>query len=150
MARRNCYLLDTNVLIHLIRGQNIGRQIASHFGLYGDDVELFVCVVSVGEILALGKLWGWDNGRLGMVRYIIDQTTVVDINNQGVLRVYSELDCHSKQNGRKMGKNDVWIAAAARLNSLLLLTCDQDFEHLCPSHLERVLIDQSTGKPKVA
>ena len=148
MARRNCFLLDTNILVHLIRGREIGRAIAAYFNLYGDDVELLVSVVSIGEVFALGRQWGWDNRRLGMVRYIIDQTVVVDINSAPVLRVYSEMDCHSKQNGCKMGKNDVWIAATARVNSALLLTTDQDFEHLFPSHLERVLIDPATGHPK--
>ena len=31
-----------------------------------------------------------------------------------------------------MGKNDVWIAATAHVNGAILLTTDNDFDHLTP------------------
>lgn len=33
-----------------------------------------------------------------------------------------------------MDKNDVWIAAIAKLSQMTLLTTDADFDHLHPNH----------------
>ena len=46
-----------------------------------------------------------------------------------------------------MGKNDVWIAATAKVSGTTLLTTDGDFNHLCPAHLTRIRIDENTGNP---
>jgi tRNA(fMet)-specific endonuclease VapC len=36
---------------------------------------------------------------------------------------------------RNMGKNDIWIAATARVLGATLLTTDKDFNHLLPNLL---------------
>lgn len=40
-----------------------------------------------------------------------------------------------------MGKNDLWIAAAAHAAGAMVLTTDKDFDHLFPDHLAGVFID---------
>ncbi len=47
--------------------------------------------------------------------------------------------------GRPMGKNDLWIAATAKVSGLTLLTTDADFDHLHPAHLNRIRVDDQTG-----
>jgi tRNA(fMet)-specific endonuclease VapC len=50
----------------------------------------------------------------------------------------------SRQLGRPMGENDVWIAAAARATNTRLLTTDRDFDHLHPTMLQRDWIDPAS------
>jgi tRNA(fMet)-specific endonuclease VapC len=45
-----------------------------------------------------------------------------------LLDAYVEIDCFSK--GRSMGKNDLWIAATAKVTGATLVTSDGDFDHL--------------------
>lgn len=42
---------------------------------------------------------------------------------------------------RNMGKNDLWIAAAASVLNAKLLTTDKDFDHLNEEFLEVIYID---------
>jgi tRNA(fMet)-specific endonuclease VapC len=53
--------------------------------------------------------------------------------------MYSEIDVYSQSkhptlhlptSARKMGKNDLWIAATAAVHNAVLLSSDADFEHL--------------------
>jgi len=69
---------------------------------------------------------------------------VVDINMEGIIRRYAEMDAFSQGKligaplgmpSRNMGKNDLWIAATASVLNLTLLTTDRDFDHLSPSFL---------------
>jgi predicted nuclease of predicted toxin-antitoxin system len=80
--------------------------------------------------------------------YLLDNVVTVEINHPSVIDAYVELDLVSQvhpDGARNMGKNDLWIAAAARAAGATLLTTDNDFDHLIPDHLAGVVID-----PKVA
>jgi len=72
----------------------------------------------------------------------IAEAMVIDINLNDVtlLENYVDLDTHSRNHGRTMGKNDLWIAATAVATKATLLTSDNDFDHLAPSHLAVVKI----------
>jgi len=45
-----------------------------------------------------------------------------------------------------MGKNDVRIAATARVSGATLLTTDLDFDHLQGTCIDRIWIDPNTGR----
>ncbi len=60
-----------------------------------------------------------------------------------IMEVYAIIDAYSKNRhpeiplppgttARKMGKNDLWIAATATVLDATLLTTDNDFGHLSP------------------
>ncbi len=55
------------------------------------------------------------------------------IDNPVIPRAYAVIDADSKGQGIAMGKNDVWIAAAANATGRTLLTTDQDFDHIDPA-----------------
>ena len=64
---------------------------------------------------------------------------IVDINSGPVISRYSEIDAWSRSQGRRMGKNDVWIAATASVAGAMLMTTDGDLDHLHPVHLTRTV-----------
>ena len=147
MATVSAYLLDTNILVHLMRGKAVGLAIEARFGLRGVLSRSLVSVVTVGEMYALARKWNWGATRQDALRKLLSQLVWVDINHPDILTAYGELDYLSNRAGRKMGKNDVWIAATAKVSGATLLTTDGDFDHLHPSHITRTRIDEKTGNP---
>jgi predicted nucleic acid-binding protein len=58
---------------------------------------------------------------------------IVDVFSESVLLAYARLDVTSREMGRMMSKNDLWIAAMAMTQDAVLLTLDGDFLHLHPA-----------------
>jgi len=51
-------LLDTNILLELVRNKDVGRQISSQFGLADAVHRPLISIVTVGEIWALADQFG--------------------------------------------------------------------------------------------
>lgn len=133
------YLLDTNVLLLLVRGGEWGRSIDARYGLRSTKQRSLVSIVSHGEIRVLARRNGWGEVKLQALQEALNGLVTVDINRPGVIDAYVELELASQGHqagARNMGKNDLWIAACARAANVTLLTTDNDFEHLVPSHLD--------------
>lgn len=138
------YLLDTSVILPLVRGNALGKHIDRRFGLQGSARRPFVSVVSLGEVRVLAKRNDWGEAKLRSLSNALDNLVVVDINHPSVIDAYVELDLVSQSHpdgARNMGKNDLWIAACARAAGATLLTTDNDFTHLIPDHLDGEVID---------
>lgn len=71
----------------------------------------------------------------------MDRFVVVPIELPGMYDAYATIDHESRRTGIAIGKNDVWIAATAKVTGTTLLTTDKDFDHLHPAHLVRVYLD---------
>lgn len=139
MAAR--YLLDTNVLVHCVRGDDVWQGIqAAHFLLLLEPLPL-ICVVSVGELRSLASQFNWQTRRRSQMEFILDYFDWVNIDRPSILNTYAEIDAWTRQNGRKMGKNDLWIAASAAESGSRLITTDQDFISLDPTFLAVEWID---------
>ena len=74
-----------------------------------------------------------------------EQLVVVDVRNQSVLEKYAEIDAFLVKKGRKIGDNDVWIAATAAAAGATLLTCDKDFDPLHDVFLTCIYADPNVS-----
>jgi tRNA(fMet)-specific endonuclease VapC len=138
------YLLDTNVLLLLVRGGGCARSIEARYGLRSMKLRGLISIVSHGEIKVLARRNGWGEIKLQALQEALNGLVTIDINRPAVIDAYVELELVSQgQRGgaRNMGKNDLWIAACARAANATLLTTDTDFAHLHPSHLEVEVVD---------
>lgn len=144
-AAGTSYLLDTNILIHLIRGGVTGQAILNTFGFSAGLNRCVISVVTVGEMYALSRKLGWGPQKIAQLQSLLSQLVWVDISHPDILSTYGELDHVSAMNGRRMGKNDLWIAATAKVSGATLLTTDGDFDHLHPAQLTRIRVDDKTG-----
>ncbi len=72
---------------------------------------------------------------------LFNRFVIVPIELPGIMQAYAEIDAVSTKQGRKMGKNDVWIVATARVTGARLLTTDKDFDHLSPALITHDWID---------
>ena len=111
------YLLDTNVVLALVRGQALGAFIDGKYSLRASKVRPFVCVVTLGEVRVLAHRNGWGSAKFEALEHALTQFVTIDINRPQVLDAYVALDLASQSHpsgSRNMGKNGLWIAAAAK------------------------------------
>ena len=100
-------------------------------------------VVCVGEIRALAEKSGWGSKRRIRLESLLEKFLVLPIKNHEILTAYALIDAWTSgkpveaplgtpplRPARKMGKNDLWIAATAHVTRAALLSTDRDFEHL--------------------
>lgn len=141
MIAQDLYLLDTNVVVELIRGNPRGKLIDQKFNLLQSLYNFHISVVTIGETLSLARSLGWGKEKTDKLKSILKQLICIDINNDDILNAYATIDHYSLQSGVRMGKNDVWIAATAHASGTILLTSDRDFDHLDGKWIDRIWID---------
>ena len=131
-------LFDTSILLHVLRDSVVGKRAYEDAEQLGGAQRPLISVVTVGELHSLARQLSWGQKRIDALDVLLRNVVVVDINNGPVLSRYAELDVWSRSRGRRMGKNDLWIAATASVTGATLMTLDGDFDHLHPGHLSLV------------
>ena len=129
------FLLDTNVVLALVRGVALARHIDETFGLKASKTRPLISIVTHGEVRVMAERNGWGEAKKSALQAALDNLVTVDINHPAVLDAYVEIDIFSQRHpdgSRNMGKNDLWIAACAKAADARLLTTDKDFVHLSP------------------
>jgi tRNA(fMet)-specific endonuclease VapC len=130
-------LFDTNIIVNIIRARN--RTAIINF-LNPNSENIYVSVVSEAEAKSISIRNHWGTSRKKLLDNFLDQVTLVEVT-QLFVSAYTEIDTYSQrvnpgfdnypfQTPRNMGKNDLWIASAASLFGLNLITTDADFDHL--------------------
>lgn len=135
------FLLDTNILIHLIRKTpNVLQQLVDK-GVFGTKNNTFISIVTIAEIEAFAYRNNWGASKLTLLQQLITSFTPIPIDNQSIIDDYIQIDVFSQgkhrihnlptgTTARNMGKNDVWIAATTLFATAILVTMDDDFDHL--------------------
>lgn len=126
------YVLDTNVLVHLIRGDATGLAINKDFALSTNIHSHVVSIVTHGELHTLANWRAWGPAKRAKLQTLLDDLVTIDID-EGLVNAYSEIDVASRKNPHgaiELGKNDLWIAATAKVFDATVLTTDADFDHL--------------------
>lgn len=133
------YLLDTNILMHLIRQDTIGKHIRKNYPLFDPANRAYISIVSIGEIESLAIQNRWGDSRKAALVSLLDNFIITDIKHPEMTSRYAEIDAFSQgklpekalpTSARNMGKNDLWIAATASVLGAKLLSSDADFDHL--------------------
>jgi tRNA(fMet)-specific endonuclease VapC len=141
------YVLDTCVVLHLIRGHALGEYIRVTFQLESPAYRPLVSIVTHGEIWALADRNHWGDDKRAGLNQMLDSLVTIDLNDQSILDGYVEMDraCRAAAGGaRNLGDNDLWIASTARAAEAVLLTTDKDFLPLHPDHCLVQYIDQAS------
>jgi predicted nucleic acid-binding protein len=138
------YLLDTNILLLMMRAGDLGQHITEMYRLRDLEQRPLVCIVSHGEARVMARRRSWGEEKRAALQNLLEEFTTVDINTHDVIEAYVDFTLVSQAHpagARNMGKNDLWIAACARAAGARLLTTDGDLEHLIPEHLDGEVID---------
>ena len=144
------YLLDTNIILIYTRNLPMTQRIEQDLNLFDGTNDLFLSVVTVGEIESLMLQRQYGKKKREAFRNLLNTLSVIDINIKDIISRYAEIDAYSQGNhpakplptsARNMGKNDLWIAATSSYYDLVLVTTDQDFNHLENEFLSLTRID---------
>lgn len=145
---RQVFLLDTNVVLALVRGNELGTRIDRRFALRSARTRPLVSIVTHGEVHVLARRNQWGDQKMAALRETLANLVPIDISHQPVLDAYVEIDLFSQSasgGAKNMGKNDLWIAACASAASATLLTTDSGFQHLRPPLVHVEWVDPSPG-----
>jgi predicted nucleic acid-binding protein len=128
----NRFVLDTSFLLNLIRNTPASQTLVTQLGINDPGSLIILSVVSVAEIRVLARRRNWGNPKLQKMEQVIAAAMVIDINlnDDELLARYVDIDTNSQALGRRMGKNDLWIAATTMVANATLVTGDGDFDHL--------------------
>jgi predicted nucleic acid-binding protein len=144
------YVLDTSALLNLIRGRELGEQIDKAFGLRQALYRHTISIVTHGELKAMAQRRSWGDEKQRVLASALDELVTVNISNSSIIDAYVKVEttCRTTLGGeRKMGQNDMWIAATAVVTDLPLITTDDDFNHLNGRLITVHWIDPKLGKP---
>ncbi|GAB4350323.1 MAG: PIN domain-containing protein [Flammeovirgaceae bacterium] len=135
-------ILDTNILVHYLRKSSLSETIQTY--LNTQNLIPFISVVSKAELMAIAKMNHWGDEKLRDLNGILANLNYLDIeyNNSELLNSYAIIQAFSQgkipapdgktlnKSARNMGKNDLWIAATTYALNAVLITNDNDFDHL--------------------
>lgn len=139
------YLLDTNIIIHLIRDDLTWAIIDKKYQLFTLPNRPAISIVTVGELHSFALQRNWGSQKERELLRLFNNLLIIDINSPEIIKKYAEIDSYSQNrlankpmptSARNMGKNDVWIAATASVLGIPLLSTDADFRHLHNVYLD--------------
>ena len=142
------YLLDTNILLHWIRGNKVAENIEGQFHLRASPFRPQICEVTLGEIEAFARDAKWDVSRRGKLKELKRDLISIGISDYRIVESYADMSSLARAKGWAIfhDKNDLWIAAATRVTGARLLTMDKGFIPLRDEgELEVIILDSKTG-----
>ena len=148
MSATQGYLLDTNIVLHATRENSpVSKAIDTQFQLRNSPFRPTICEVTVAELWAFAQSWG--EKRKELLKRTIDDLLVIPIGDARIHHRWAELYSFARSKGMAIqhDHNDVWIAAAAHVTGLQLLSMDGNgFLPLRgTAWLDVVVLDPKTG-----
>ncbi len=132
-------LLDTTVLVDLLRDTSWGKKINAKYRLSARPEKPLLCSVVEGEVIGLARHRNWGTERLRILRELFDELVRVDSCHPEVIDAYADIYADACKLGEYRGpksQNDLWIAATAKATGAALLTSDKDFLWMNGLHIE--------------
>ncbi len=139
------YILDTNILINLVRKSSLASFVIREYGIFEEPNARLTSIASYGELLSFSIKNNWGTAKKNtlkeIIQEIIQEIAPIPIDDEDLVESYAVLDAFSVGkhpelslpsglSARRMGKNDLWIAATAFVFEASLITTDNDFDHL--------------------
>jgi predicted nucleic acid-binding protein len=94
------YVLDTSVLLNLVRGKELGEQIDLSFGLRASLYRHTVSIVTHGEIRALAERRSWSRAKRSVLAAALNNLITLNLDNESVIDAYVQGGDLSKRRSR--------------------------------------------------
>ena len=134
------YIWDTNIILHKIRNADFFDALNRKYDFNRQQNKVCISSVTVGEIHAIALRNRWGKKKMHDLEQLIQNLTVIPVTDDpDLIKMYAEIDVYSQSHhpilklptpARKMGKNDLWIAATTAIYNATLISTDDDFTHL--------------------
>ncbi len=149
------YILDTGIVLGYLRGSGYATHIDLQYAPFAPQNTAAISVVTNGELRSLALQLHWGIQKQQDLKEWLRNIHQINIKNDAVLQMYAEIDAFSqgkltskkpppRMSARNMGKNDIGIAATASIMNAILLTTDNDFDHLNGVFLSVIYVDPKT------
>lgn len=136
-------VLDTNIWIYLLKGKKPSIKVHEK-SLTAPDLYILLPAAVKAELFSIAHQRNWGSNRKTQLEKLISKSVLIHTND-AIVHMFAEIDAFSQGKHpekplaltpRNMGKNDLWIAATAAVSKSILITADNDFDHLQDSFLE--------------
>jgi len=128
-------LLDTCILVHLVRDDAEGKRLESRYWLSRRGERPLISTITEGEIRGLALGWGWGPQKLQELDRLVGELISLPPATRDIVDAYAMLYHDATRRGHAAGENDLWIAATARAVGAVLLTVDKDFDWMHPDYV---------------
>lgn len=129
------YMLDTNILIYLIK--NRPESVAERVDALQDDDRLCMSFVTLAELLKGAERSTRKTSVLSRLDDLIKQVPVDYPYNPAICRHYAEQFTRQKNAGTPIGANDLWIAChALAIDAVLVSHNTREFERIADLRTE--------------
>jgi tRNA(fMet)-specific endonuclease VapC len=124
--------LDTNVLVHWVRQDSMGKHLMNAYSLEQRAERPLVSTIVEGEVRGLAMCWKWGPAKVTRLDEILAELVRVEAGHPDIVHAYAGLYFEDQSRGTNTGENDLWIAATAKATAAVLLTSDKDFGWMSP------------------
>jgi hypothetical protein len=107
---KQSYVLDTGVLLNLVRGKELGTRIDREFALTRSMRLHTVSIVTHGELRVLAERNDWGAEKRNALAVALDDLVTVNIESEALVESYIQVDgaCRYNSGGsRTLGQNDM-------------------------------------------
>ena len=146
IAPDDLIVLDTNVILHLLRGKAAGQWIKQTYQLDSRTERPLVSMIAVGEILAIAERQNYGPQKQESLRNLLDELVIIEVKSP-IAEEYARIQAFLQGQGLPIGENDTWIAATAKATGSTLLTSDRRHFGKLPPGLVNLEIFDLPGSP---
>ena len=146
IAPDDMILLDTNVILYLLRGKAVGQWVKQSYQLDSRAERPLVSMIAVGEILAVAERQKYGPEKRESLRSLLEELVIIEVKSP-IADAYAKIQAFLQARGLPIGENDTWIAATAAATGSALLTSDRRHFGKLPSGLIKLEIFDPPGSP---
>jgi tRNA(fMet)-specific endonuclease VapC len=119
----NNYLLDTNIIIDLLKGQ---QSIADEIN---KSKQVYTPVFALGELYLGAENSNRKKYHINQITDFLKIAPVLNTSDNTAI-IYGNIKSFLKRKGTPIPENDIWIAALAMEHKLPIVTRDNHFKNL--------------------
>jgi tRNA(fMet)-specific endonuclease VapC len=135
------FVFDTNVILYYLTKNALAEKLDVQLKPFDSTNFSIISIVTEGELKSLALQRNWGIKKTESINKFMEQFLKVPIQSNDLIGAYAEIDNYSQGKSltheypqgftsKNMGKNDLWIAATAKVTNSTILTNDNDFDHL--------------------
>lgn len=90
-GRNDLLLLDTSIVIHLIRDNGVGKRVDASFPIRNRADRPLISIVTIGECLSIARQWKWGAAKTEALEGLLRELVVVNIDSRPVLERFGRI-----------------------------------------------------------
>jgi len=95
------YVLDTNVVLALLRGNALGSRIEKVFGLSANLHRHVVSIVTHAELLVLADRNEWGPDKRAAMEQALENLVVLPVDGTDLVQAYASISAVALRSGRR-------------------------------------------------